>query len=309
MAPRTPEQIIELYTPRMPAEMWEEIAPFVRDVVRRGFTPSEVAKAAASQISIVASMVAWAREQGLPLDVEEIFHPATVNRYAVTLEGVSNCTRRSRRALLTTLSRRITRRAPWEPRRETLRAPPPRRPYTPAQVAQLLWWAPRQASAVRRQGLAAAVALGVGAGLGGTEMLGVGASDVRVRGEHVIVRVRGRRGREVPVRPQYCGAVLAALESAGGGHLFRDPVPRVEFVGKVLGSCEVPAGLRPVTSLRLRSTWEVAMVQAVPLPVFRDLSGLTGIWQIDAMVKRATRRRRRPWTAAELDALAEAAPW
>lgn len=85
MAPRTPEQIIDLYTPRMPAQEWEEIAPFVREVVRRGFTPSEVAKAAASQISIVASMVAWAREQGLPLDVEEIFHPATVNRYAVTL--------------------------------------------------------------------------------------------------------------------------------------------------------------------------------------------------------------------------------
>ncbi|RZI63432.1 MAG: hypothetical protein EOP79_18510, partial [Variovorax sp.] len=89
MAPRTSEQIIELYTPRMPAQEWEEIAPFVRVVVRCGFTPSQIAKVTATRISEVASIVAWAREQGLPLDVEEVFHPATVNRYAMTAPGLA----------------------------------------------------------------------------------------------------------------------------------------------------------------------------------------------------------------------------
>ncbi|KAF0956949.1 hypothetical protein [Rhodococcus sp. T7] len=65
--------------------------------------------------------------------------------------------------------------------------------YTTEQVETLLWWAPRQASVVRSQALAAVVALGVGLGLAGAEMVNVGASDVWLRGEHMIVTVRGRR--------------------------------------------------------------------------------------------------------------------
>lgn len=114
MALRTSEEIIEQYTPRMPAQQWEEIAAFVRDVVRRGFGPC-CTRQWLNQISTVTSMVAWAREQGLPLDVEQIFHPATVNRYAVTVPGLADATRSCRRSALTALSRRITRVAPWEP--------------------------------------------------------------------------------------------------------------------------------------------------------------------------------------------------
>ncbi|QYA99618.1 hypothetical protein I1A62_00365 (plasmid) [Rhodococcus sp. USK10] len=179
MAPRTPEQIIEQYTPRMPAQQWEEIAPFVRDVVRRGFGPC-CTRQWLNRISTVPSMVAWAREQGLPLDVEEIFHPATVNRYAVTVPGLADATRSCRRATLTALSRRITWLTPWEPPPEALPHGPVSAPYTSEQVETLLWWAPRQASAVRGRGLAAAVALGVGAGVAGAEMFNVGASEVRV---------------------------------------------------------------------------------------------------------------------------------
>lgn len=104
------------------------------------------------------------------------------------------------------------------------------KPYTPAEVTRLLWWAHRQVSALRRQGLAAAVALGVGAGLRGTEMLTVRSSDVRLRGDHVIVTVRGPSARQVPVRPAYAGAVLEATSGAQGRHLFRDPVPWVQYV-------------------------------------------------------------------------------
>ncbi|OYD71861.1 hypothetical protein BDB13_5544 [Rhodococcus sp. OK302] len=46
------------------------------------------------RIATVTGLVAWAREQGLPLDVGQIFHPATVNRYAVTPRlgvSVSRC--------------------------------------------------------------------------------------------------------------------------------------------------------------------------------------------------------------------------
>ncbi|WP_245709242.1 hypothetical protein [Rhodococcus tukisamuensis] len=293
----------------MPAQEWEAIGPFVRDVVRRGFAATQVAQVAMGQIGMVTSLVRWALEQGLPLDVEQIFQPATVNRYAVTIPGLSESTRCTRRATLTSLSRRITRAAPWEPQRAVLHYPRTANPYTPAEVSRLLWWAPRQVNAVRRRGLAAAVALGVGAGLRGTEMLSVSSSDVRERGDYVIVAVRGQNARQVPVRPAYAGAVLEAAENAHGGQLFHDPLPPVNAVGKVLDRCEVPETLRPLTSSRLRLTWECAMIQAVPLPVFMRMSGHTGTWRL-ADILGGVRPRTRPWwTAAELEALAQAVPW
>lgn len=310
MAPRTPEDVLELYVPRGDPDWWEEIGPFVRDVVRRGFEPSPVAHVVRGRIWTVTALVRWALEQGLPLDVEQIFHPATVNRYAVTVPGLSEATRCTRRATLTGLSRRITRVAPWEPAREVLHYPCTATPYTAAQVSRLLWWAPRQRTALRRRVLAAAVALGGGAGLRGTEMMTVRTSDVRVRGEHVIVTVRGPRARQVPVRPRYTSAVLDAAERAAGGHLFRDPVPgSAQGAAQALDECEVPATLMPVTTSRLRWTWECEMIQRVPLPVFMQMSGRTDTGRL-VDVLAGTKPRSRPWwTTSELDALAGAKPW
>ncbi|MGW0177214.1 hypothetical protein ACWDUM_25595 [Rhodococcus sp. NPDC003322] len=258
---------------------------------------------------MVTSLVRWAVEQGLPLDVEQVFHPATVNRYAVTVPGLSEATRCTRRATLTSLSRRITRAAPWEPHRVVLHYPHGAKPYTFAQVSRLLWWAPRQVTAIRRRGLAAAVALGAGAGLRGTEMMSVRSSDVRERSPHVIVTVRGPMARQVPVRPAYADAVLEAADNAHGGPLFHDPLPPVWAVGELLINCDVPETLRPLTSTRLRLTWECAMIQAVPLPVFMRMSGHTGTQRLTDTLGAAQLCTRPWWTAAELDALARAVPW
>ncbi|WP_072814680.1 hypothetical protein [Rhodococcus zopfii] len=310
MAPTRPEDVLELYVPRGDPDWWEEIAPFVRDVVRRGFEPSPVAQVVRGRIWKVTSLVRWALEQGLPLDVEQIFHPATVNRYALTVAGLSDATRCTRRATLTGLSRRITRVAPWEPPRVVLHNPCTANPYTPAQVARLLWWAPRQTTELRRRTLAAAVALGAGCGLRGIEMMTVRASDVRVRGDHVIVTVTGPRARQVPVRPQYAAAVLAAVDRAAGGHLFRDPVPgSAQGAAQALDECEVPATLMPVTTSRLRWTWECAMIQRVPLPVFMAMSGRTDTHRLADVLAGARPRSRPWWTTAELATLAEAEPW
>ncbi|WP_231496494.1 hypothetical protein [Rhodococcus sp. UNC363MFTsu5.1] len=293
----------------MPEQEWEAIRPFVVDVVRRGFAATPVGQVTVGHMVMVTSLVRWALEQGLPLDVEQIFHPATVNRYAVTVPGLSEKTRCTRRATLTTLSRRITRAAPWEPRRVVLHYARTANPYTFAEVSRLLWWAPRQVTAIRRRGLAAAVALGAGAGLRGTEMMSVRSSDVRERGAHVVVTVHGSKTRQVPVRPAYAGAVLEAAEKAHGGPLFHDPLPPVWAVGELLINCDVPETLRPLTSTRLRLTWECAMIQAVPLPVFMRLSGRTGTGRLADILSWVHPRTRPWWSAAELDVLSQAVPW
>jgi integrase len=309
MTARTPEDIVEMYIPHLPAEIWDAIGPFVRDAVRRGFEPTAVPKVAGVRIAMTASLVAWAVEQGLPLDVEQVFHPATVNRYAITIPGLSDATRSSRRATLTTLSRRITHTAPWEPPRELLPDQWLLTLYTDAQTRWLVECASQQPTPSRQHRLAAALALGLGAGLRATEMIRVTASDVRVRRSRVFVRVGGPPVREVPVLERYAPSVVEAARRAGGGHLFRDPVPRVEYVSHLVNSCDIPKRLRPLTAARLRVTWEVTALQAVPLPVFMTLAGLTSVAslrQVFALVSNNTSRR--SWTAAELESITKAVP-
>ncbi|WP_255025069.1 hypothetical protein [Rhodococcus sp. GA1] len=277
MASRTVEESIDLFTPNIPAQLWEEIGPFVRDVVRGGFEPTSVPQVVRGRMGIVASMVGWAVEQGLDLDVEEIFHPATVNRYAVTFPGLSDATRCTRRATLTTLSRRITRTAPWEPPRDLLPYPVAYRPYTDGQTRLLLRWVDRQATVRRSHGMSCVLGLGLGAGLQTSEVLAVTGDDIVRRRSHLAVRVRGTRRRTVPVLERYVPIVADCATRAGRAHLFCEPQPRVEYVSMVLGRCEIPARLRPLRVSRLRATWATAMIQTVPLPVFQTLFGSTDV--------------------------------
>ncbi|MGW6378723.1 hypothetical protein ACWFRB_21930 [Rhodococcus sp. NPDC055112] len=272
---RNAQEAIDLFAPRAPAELWEEIGPFVRDAVRRGFEPASIPKVAGDRMSVVASFVVWALEQGMELDVEEIFHPATVNRYAVTLPGLSVATRSSRRAMLTTLSRHITRIAPWEPSRDVLRYRADYRPYTDSQTRLLLRSADMQATIFRSHGLSCVLALGLGAGLQTSEIRATTGADIVMRRSHIAVRVRGHRPRTVPVLDRYAPIVAECAARTGRAHLFREPPPRSEYISTFLGKCEIPGRLRPLRVSRLRETWAVTMIQTVPLPAFRVLFGCT----------------------------------
>lgn len=272
---RTEQEAIDLFTPRVSAELWEEIGPFVRDAVRRGFEPTSIPKVAGDRMAIVASMVIWAVAQGMELDVEEIFHPATVNRYSVTFPGLSEATRSSRRATLTTLSRRITRVAPWEPPRKVLHSSTEYRPYTDGQTRHLLRCVDMQATPFRSHGLSCVLALGLGAGLRTSEIRAATGDDVVSRRSHLAVRVYGPHARTVPVLDRYAPIVAECAARTGRAHLFREPPPRSEYLSTFLGKCEIPTRLRPLHVSRLRATWAVTMIQTVPLPVFRDLFGCT----------------------------------
>lgn len=310
MAARNFEEILAHYTPLMPAEKWSQIGPFVRSVIREGYPPSSRAKVGAGRIGIVAAFVYWAVDQGLPLDVEQIFDPATVNRYALAVPGLAVASRANRRSTLTTVSRRVTRRAPWEPLREPLNPQNAPVPYSDAQARWLLECAGMQRTPVRARGLGTTVALGLGAGLRSSEMIRVLGSDVTVRSPHLLVTTAGgERPRIVPVLDRY-GPLLAELaRNAGSEPLFRaQPIPRVEFVAHLLHRCEIPEPLQPVTVARLRATWAVATLSAVPMPTFLRLAGYIDIEQIRGLLPYVPAAVGRRMTRAELEHITQAVP-
>jgi len=306
---RTAEEILARYTPQMPPEKWSQIGPFVRSVIYEAYPNSERAKVSAGRIGIIAALVSWAVDQGLPLDVEQIFDPATVNRYAVTTPGLAQASRATRRATLSTVSRRVTRRAPWEPRREPLDGRNGPVPYTDAQARWLLECVGMQRTSVRTRALGTAVVLGLGAGLRSSEMIGVLGSDVTVRNPHLLVTVTaGERRRTVPVLDRYSPLLAELARRAGGESLFRpQPLTRVEFVAHLLHRCEIPERLQPVTVARLRATWAVAVLSAVPMPTFLRLAGYIDIEQIRGLLPYVADAGRR-MTRTELDLIGRAVP-
>ncbi|QKT13232.1 hypothetical protein [Rhodococcus sp. W8901] len=256
----------------------------------------------------VTALVSWAVDQGLPLDVEQIFHPATVNRYVQTMEGFAERTRSCRRATLTTVSRRVTTVAPWQPRREVISYKTTKVPYTDTQIRRLIDCAGRQSTPTRVRVLTGVVALGLGAGLTSKEMVDVTGSDVSLRRSHVLIAVPGARPRVVPVLDRYAPTVRELARRAGAGRLIVDSPPRPSYVPEVIARCDIPAALQYVSAIRLRLTWEVLMLRSVPLPVFLRLSGHGIGINVRPLAEHVGVTPRR-WTAHEIDVISNAAPW
>lgn len=305
---RTSEEAVERFTPRISEERWAAIAPFVRSVVREAFDMSPVPFVVADRMSAIAGFVAWAVDQGLPLDVEAIFHPATVNRYAQTLKGFKDSTRCCRRATLTTVSRRLTKAAPWEPRREVISWQSSKVPYTEAQIRRLVECAGQQSTPLRVRVLTGVTALGLGAGLSAAEMANVRGSDVSLRRSHVLVAVPGARARVVPVLDRHEQIVRNLARTAGSARLIADTAPRPSYVPEVISDCDIPASLQYLSATRLRITWEVMMLEAVPLPVFLRLSGHGIGVHVGALAEYVDMTPRK-WTPREIDAITKADPW
>jgi integrase len=305
----TSEQVVNAYVPKsISAEKWRKMDAFVRSVVLRAFDESPYPRVTRGRISMVARFVSWAIDEGIPLEVEEIFHPATVNRYAQTQVRWADTTKASNRATLSTVSRRITQAAPWEPHREVIHTSQLWVPYTDAEMRWLTDCAAQQKTKTRVGVLTAMLALGFGAGLRTSEMLAVTGADVRRRRGHVLVIVSGRRARTVPVFDQYAESVVDLARGRRGDALIGRNNARPTYLSYTVARCSIPAVLQPFSVTRLRATWEIKMLQAVPLPLFLRLSGHSSA---SALVWDGLQTRRppdKPWTARQVDVIAGGLP-
>ncbi len=293
-APATPEpgqglhpevvRRIEGYTPRNPPSHWHAtLRPFV---VKNLYAARPPGAASVEQWAWVLTLISeWCVGEGIPLDVERVLDPDTVERFAST--GLRDFPSRYHyRTVLRRLGRLLTTEAPWEPRPERMTRRKVALPYSPSDL-NLIWQdAGRQSTPSRRRAATALVCLGAGAGLDGRWSTKVKGSDVRPVDGVVVVLVPAPRPREVPVLARFEEDLLRLAAEAGEEPLVGGGSPHRNRAWKLVSRFEA-GHHHPTLSLpRLRSTWLVEhLISGTRIPELLAAAGTSQIEPFDELLE------------------------
>jgi hypothetical protein len=216
----------------------------------------------------------WAVPLGLDAVPEVLLHPSVAERFTRCAPGLSPVARRALRTNLRFIGRRVV------PRLYPADMPLPRErakePYSPADIAGLLALADAQPTAGRRMRAAGLVCLGAGAGLIRSDLRGVRGAGVACRSGGVVVRVRGRRARVVPVLARYHAPLLAAARFAGDALICGGADPgRRNLTNPLIAALDGGGGLPRLDTSRLRATWLAEVADLLGLATFMHAAGIS----------------------------------
>jgi integrase len=256
-----------------PSSVSPQAAGFARAVVA-GAGPGSPERAK-SLLWAAGKLADYAIAAGLAPPVPEVLlHPSVIERFALGAPDVSGPARRTLRTNLRFLARRVV------PALDPAPAPLPRErckpPYSDVQIAGYLALADAQPNRARRMRAAGLVCLGAGAGLIRADLRQVRGGDVARRCGGVVVQVRGRRPRVVPVLPRYHDPLLASAAFAGDGLVTggEDPARRnvtTPLISALAGGIDLPR----LDTGRLRATWLRDCAQRLGLATFLHVAGIT----------------------------------
>ena len=267
---------LERYEPRhVSGEAWHaRLRAFVVPAVLR-LAPAGTA-IASRYARVLTRISAWCLERGLPLDLEVVLDPDTVERF--TSVGLADdASRGTYRADLRRIGPRLTTKAPWEPQPETATRRQVATPYLSEELAALCHDATHQATSARRRAAMALLALGAGAGLDGRWSTRVRAEDVIGQGDAVLVRVGEPSARLVPVFAQYEAELLDLAATAGDEFLVGGHSLARNRAGELASRIEVSQVTPRLSASRLRSTWLVHHLSiGTRLPELVAAAGLSG---------------------------------
>lgn len=277
------------YTPVMRADYWAVIAPFVRDAVRRAAPNTTYSEKQLYPVTARVALWAW-QTASLPLEVEVVFSPAVIDRFAA--QGLPQYTKAGRNTMRSRLRRMadVLLGDNREPDRERpMGNSTAVRPYSAAEVAALYSWATGQPDGERYSSAMTLLALGLGAGLTGSEIATLKIGDIQVDDEGVVVHVGGTRPREVPVLREWEGALVerAAGREAGSwafreGREGRNRNLVTDFAARSYGEVGLQAR-------RMRATWIVHHLEAgTQLPALLAAAGFQNPEALGRFMKFAT---------------------
>jgi hypothetical protein len=264
------------YQPReIDRTVWQAVRPFVLvciDSLALGRGPG-----AQRAVRVLTKLADWAVGEGLPLDVEVVLDPDTVERF-VAVGLADDRSRATYRAVLRRIGPRLTKTAPWEARPAAVARRQVAVPYTAQEVDWLGSDALAQPTAVRVRAARALLALGAGAGLDGRWVAGVAASDVMSDGGIVVVRAGAPSARVVPVLARWEDEVLDLAKSAGADFVVGGRSTSRNRAGALAASLVVGNGHPRFSAPRLRSTWLVThLTMGTRLPELARAAGLHGV--------------------------------
>ncbi len=227
----------------------------------------------------LAHLARYCVVEGIPLDVEQVLDPDTVDRFIRF--GTADVGMSVRAAYRTDLSRIgpvLTKSAPWPIAQVKLNNEKRLPPYTAHEVGVIMRDAGRQSTARRSIGGRAIVALSLGAGVSGMALTQIRGIDVARRAGVVVVRVPMPKGRErtVPVRGLFEDEMLALADLANCGLLVGGTGTGRNLISKLCELIVIDQDRVRLDPRRLRATWLVAQLSSpVPLMSLLTAAGLT----------------------------------
>lgn len=217
----------------------------------------------------------WATAEGMPLDREVILDPDAVERFVASLGGERSAA--TYRAVLRRVGPVLTKKAPWEPRPETISRRPLAPPYRGDELVTLFRDAVSQPTPSRQRAACALLVLGLGAGLDGRWATRVKADDVTRFGPVVTVEVGEPNPRSIVVLAGWEDELLTLAASAGDEFLVGGRSKSNRRTGHLTERLIVPTGHPRLAPARLRSTWLLwHVVAGTRLPELCAAAGLQG---------------------------------
>jgi len=264
-----------------PSSVSPRAAAFARDVIAK--TGPQGRERAKNLLWAAGRLADYAASLGLDLAPETVFHPSVIERFARCAPGLSGVARRTLRTNQRFIARRVV------PQLYPAGVPLPRErakaPYTAAEVGGFLALADAQPTAERRLRAAGLVCLGAGAGLIRADLRDVRGSDVIARSGGVVVAVRGRRARTVPVLPRYHARLRASARSAGSGPICGGADPgRRNITSPLITARDGGTGLPRLDTSRLRATWLAEVAELLGLATFMHAAGISCSQRLGGLV-------------------------
>ncbi|MEC5170373.1 hypothetical protein [Glaciihabitans sp. GrIS 2.15] len=279
------EQVVPTFFPRVAGPYWSTIGEFVTDAVREAAAESVYNER--DLFAAVTPLVLWAwQSQGWPLERDVIFTVEAIESFVgMGLHHYrSNAGRNTLRSRLLRVSETVLPDAE-PPELRPLGGSDPSQPYSPSQVTLLRGWAVNQQTVGRRSNAEALLALGLGAGLAGREILALTAADIDVDDAGVVIRVSGDRARDIPVLARWEDQLIDHLDRIADGYVFRQNRSSLnhnlitDFVSRD------PARL-PLTTRRMHATWIVNHLEAgTPLVPLLRAAGLSSPEALDRFLR------------------------
>lgn len=267
----TASRSLRPYRPQMSDTKWQSIAPYVHDVVAR--TEPQITYSEAQLYPAVTRLVEFAKDNYVPLEDDAVFDPYTIDRFITHhFAAYNRASRNTMRARL----RRVSEALLGEDARgqfQALGKAEASRPYAVKEVAAFESWSGWQTSPERRTSAGALLALGLGAGLTGAEIIALKMNDVDL--STMTVHVMGSNRRDVPVFPDWHAPLNARWSVVGsGGWVFREG-QRGGNVNLITDFVSRKPAEVPLQARRMRATWLVRHLDAgTPVKQLLRISGI-----------------------------------
>ncbi|MGD0441401.1 MAG: hypothetical protein ABSB52_12360 [Acidimicrobiales bacterium] len=236
-----------------------------------------------------ASLARFSIPVGLEVAPEVLFRSSVIERFVIVgMAAASPSRRRDIRTNLRFVARRVVPEL-CQPLPLALPRSRAKVPYSPGEIDAYLALADTQPSLPRRMRLQALVCLGAGAGLTGADLRDLRGDDVMFSNGGLVVAVRGRSPRTVPVLRPYHERLRDAAAFAGGGFVLGGvSLDRHNVTNRLVASLSGGHDLERLDLSRLRATWLATVAARLGLPGLFKAAGFSFSQQLCDLVANMT---------------------